>query len=1137
MVEGDVSADPEYESDRARFLGRGRTVMTARAVQDGDPLSNTTGTVLDPIFSLRQQVRIAPGGVARVAFWTVVAASRAELLDLIDKHHDRSAFDRARTLAWTQAQVQLRHLDIKSNEAADFQRLAAAILYADRRLRAPSGAIARGAGLQSGLWPHAISGDLPIVLLRIDDIDDIAQVRQLLRAHEYWRMKRLGVDLVIVNEHASSYVQDLQVAIDTAVRSSQSRPRLGEDFAQGAVYALRADLMTGEARALLQSVARVALIARRGAIADQLARIPDPVWAPPARRAPLALLASPPSPPALPMSPPSRWPPAAASSAQDQAALEFFNGFGGFAQNGREYVVVLEGGATTPAPWINVIANDGFGFQVSAEGSGYTWAVNSRENQLTPWSNDPVSDPAGEVIYVRDLASGEVWTATAQPVRDGGKYIARHGFGYSRFSHVAHGIGLELLQYVPAEDPVKISRLTLRNLSAEHRQLSVTAYVEWVLGLSRGASGPYIVTEFDAESGAMLARNPWNLAFPGRVAFACLVGTTTSWTADRSEFIGYRGTLGRPAALVAPGGLPSLSGTAGAGMDPCAALQCLVSLAPGESTEVAVLLGQCASADAARALIARYRDADLDGVLAAVTAQWADLLGAVQVRTPDRAMDIMLNGWLLYQTLACRIRARSAFYQASGAYGFRDQLQDTMALTFARPAETRRHLLRAAARQFETGDVQHWWLPHSGQGVRTRISDDCVWLAFATATYVTGADDAAVLDERIPFLDGPALAAGDHDLFFQPMVGEASASLFEHCARGIDRCIALTGEHGLPLIGGGDWNDGMNLVGAGGKGESVWLGWFLARTLALFAPLADARDAVRAANWRAHGLALREALERHGWDGAWYRRATYDDGALLGSRDSEACRIDAIAQSWSVLSGVGDPARSAMAMASLAELLVRRKEGLVLLFSPPFDGGEHDPGYLRAYPPGVRENGGQYSHAAMWSVLAFAELGDADTAVELFSMLNPIRHALTPAAAERYKVEPYVVAADVYSVAPHVGRGGWTWYTGAAGWMARAGIEGILGIRREGAWLLVAPRIPASWPGFQATITLGAAHYDVRVEREDAGDPAGIAMLDDVPISCENGAVRVHVEDGAHRLVLRLAASGAARTSVVSITV
>jgi len=557
-------------------------------------------------------------------------------------------------------------------------------------------------------------------------------------------------------------------------------------------------------------------------------------------------------------------------------------------------------------------------------------------------------------------------------------------------------------------------------------------------------------------------------------------------------------------------------------MDPCAALQCHVSLAPGESTEVAVLLGQCAGADEARALIARYRAENLDSTLAAVTAQWTDLLGAVQVKTPDRAMDIMLNGWLLYQTLACRVRARSAFYQASGAYGFRDQLQDTMALTFARPAETRRHLLRAAARQFEPGDVQHWWLPHSGQGVRTRISDDCVWLAFATATYVMGADDAAVLDERIPFLDGPALAAGDHDLFFQPMVAEASASLFEHCARGIDRCIGLTGEHGLPLIGGGDWNDGMNLVGAGGKGESVWLGWLLARTIALFALLADARDADRAARWRAHGLALREALEQHGWDGAWYRRATYDNGTPLGSKDSEACRIDAIAQSWSVLSGVGDPARSAMAMASLDQRLVRRDEGLALLFSPPFDGGVDDPGYLRAYPPGVRENGGQYSHAAMWSVLAFAELGDADTAVELFSMLNPIHHALTPQATDRYKVEPYVVAADVYSVAPHVGRGGWTWYTGAAGWMVRAGVEGILGIRREGAWLLIAPRIPASWPGFQATIALGAGHYDIRVERRGANDPVSAAMLDDLPIPCVNGAVRVQLEDGEHRLVLRL---------------
>ena len=1101
VVEGEFATAAQYESSRARFLGRGRTAGTAAVIADGRPLSNTVGTVLDAIFSLRRRVTIAPGRVARVAFWTMVASSRATLLDLIDKHRDRNAFDRAKTLAWTQAQVQLRHLDVDAEEAADFQRLAAPVLYADPRFRTPSDAIVRGAGSQSGLWPHAISGDLPIVLLRIDDIEDIAQVRQLLRAHEYWRMKRLAVDLVIINERASSYIQDLQIAIETAVRSSQSRPRLGEEAALGSVHTLRADLMSVEARALLRSVARVALIARRGSIADQLALVPQ----------------------ASSRGAPTRIPKASISSRRASSAgrdLEFFNGLGGFDQGGREYVTILDAGSTTPAPWINVISNPSFGFQVSADGSGTTWAENSRENQLTPWSNDPVTDPNPEAFYVRDQATGDLWTPTAQPLRDDGIYVARHGYGYSRFEHEANGVALGLLQYVPLADAIKISRLTLRNLSGKRRRLSVTAYAEWVLGASRSAAGPLIATQIDWPTGALLVRNPWSNAFPGRVAFADLAGRQTAWTADRTEFLGRNGSPAAPAALSVR---TPLSGTTGAGFDPCAALQCELELGVGQTIEVVAFIGQCGSVDEARALIARYRESDLDAVLDEVREHWRSVLETVQVKTPDRAMDIMLNGWLLYQTLACRIWARSAFYQASGAYGFRDQLQDGMALCFARPDETRRHLLRAAARQFVEGDVQHWWLPHSGQGVRTRISDDRVWLAFATATYIASSGDVAVLDELVPFLDGPVLSPGEHDAFFQPMVADTSASLFEHCARGLDQCLALTGERGLPLIGTGDWNDGMNRVGEGGKGESVWLGWLLLRTIELFTPQVEARDAERSQRWRAHAAAVREALEREAWDGQWYRRATFDDGSWLGSSANEECRIDSIAQSWAVLSGAADPARATLAMASLETNLIRSDDGLALLFTPPFDKTPRDPGYIKGYPPGLRENGGQYSHAAMWTMLAFAKQGAGDKAAELFALLNPINHARTPEEVERYKVEPYVVAADVYSVAPHVGRGGWTWYTGSAAWMYRAGIEGILGMRREGAFIVVDPCIPAAWPGYEATIEVADTRYEIRVENlSRRGRLVSHAVLDGLPVQCVEGRIRIALNGGTHRLLISI---------------
>ncbi|MEY3306676.1 MAG: hypothetical protein RLZZ413_714, partial [Pseudomonadota bacterium] len=833
VVEGTETAPIQFETDRARFIGRGNSIR--QPVRAAEPLTGTVGTVLDPIFSIRRRISIPGGGMARVTFWTLLAETPDKLLDLVDRHRDPSAFDRAETLAWTQAQVQLRHLGISRATALEFQQLSGGLLRGDAQLRAAPSRITAGLGPQSGLWQMGISGDLPLVIVLIDDAEDLGAVREALNAHEYWRMRQFAVDLVILNERASSYVQDLQIGIEAAIRTAQSRPRTaGHDGpAQGAVHAVRADLITPEAKALLLAAAGAVLVAGRGGIGAQLAA------AGPA-----------PGPAAVPFPPVSAG--SEAETPPDLPELEFFNGIGGFAEDGREYVTVLRDGQTTPAPWINVIANPGFGFQVSAEGGGHVWSENSRENQLTPWSNDPVSDPPGEAIYLQDLDSGIVWTPTALPIRTRGTYVARHGFGYSRFQHGGQGILCDLLQVVPLDAPVKISRIRLTNRSGRVRRLSVTGYAEWVLGASRSASAPFVVTQIE-DGGAVLARNPWGLAFPGRVAFADL-GAGATATASRMEFLGPAGRRDAPDGLRHP-----LSGQCGPGLDPCAALQRQVVLAPGETVDLVFQIGQEKSAEAARALIARIRSADIDALLADVTRHWTDLLGAVQIRSPDRAMDVMLNGWLLYQTLACRIWARAGFYQASGAYGFRDQLQDGMALTFSRPEMTCEHLLRAAGRQFPEGDVQHWWLPHSGQGVRTRISDDRVWLGYGVARYIAVSGDEGILDEAVPFLQGPALRPGAHDDFFLPEPSEESASLFEHCARGLDQAVALTGTNGMPLIGTGDWNDGMNRVGEGGTGTSVWLGWLLITTIGMMAPLADRRDPARATRWRAHAESLREA--------------------------------------------------------------------------------------------------------------------------------------------------------------------------------------------------------------------------------------------------------------------------------------
>jgi cyclic beta-1,2-glucan synthetase len=1068
----DVVAAVEYETDRARFLGRGRTIHNPVAVMDGRPLSNTAGPVLDPVFSLRIRLRVASGATVRASFSTMVASSREEIVGLADKYHDPAIFERNSTLAWTQAQVRLHHLGISSDEAQLFQYLANRILFSDPQMRPAAKILKRNALGAKALWRHSISGDLPIALLRIEDPEDRAIVWQLLRAHEYWRNKRLAVDLVILNDRNASYIQDLQDFLDNMVRGSRAAP-VGED-GQGGIFVVRSDLLTAEESELLQCVARVTLIAKQGTLAEQVARM----W----RVKPADVRRN------------------AASSSRGVAdianaapELEFFNGLGGFADGGREYVTVLGPGQHTPAPWINVIANPQIGFLVSESGSGYTWSMNSRENQLTPWSNDPVSDPPGEALYLRDDDTGELWAPTAAPIRiESARYVAHHGQGYSRFEHGSHGIACDLVQFVAWSDAVKISCLTLENRTSRSRRISVTAYLEWVLGPSRAPNAPFVVTAIDEATGAMFAHNAWNNEFGARVAFADLAGAQSSWTGDRTEFIGRNGNLARPAGLVHGA---ELTKRVGGGLDPCGVLQTTIELAPGQSRRITLLLGQAADRESARELVTCYRSLDPLSVLEEVTLKWDAILGTLQVRTPDRAMDLMFNRWLLYQTLACRMWARAAFYQAGGAYGFRDQLQDSMALALARPDLAREQLVRAAARQFPEGDVQHWWHPPTGRGVRTRCSDDLVWLPYAAAHYVAVTGDLGVLDEASGFLEGPALASGQEDAYFEPAQSNEHGSLFEHCARALDRSLG-TGIHGLPLIGAGDWNDGMNRVGHDGRGESVWLAWFLYSTLTRFAPLAARRgESRRAERWQQHAESLRVAVEREAWDGAWYRRAYFDDGTPLGTAYAAECRIDSLAQSWSAISGAADPTRAQRAMQSVDENLVRRGDDIVLLFTPPFDRTALDPGYIKGYLPGLRENGGQYTHAAVWCAVAWAALGDGDRAGELMDMLNPVNHASTRAGVHAYKVEPYVVAADIYGEPPQIRRGGWTWYTGAAGWMYRAGTEWLLGIRKAGQTLTIDPCIPRHWPGFEATYLFGKTQYEIKVDNPD-GVMRGVSSIE-----------------------------------------
>ena len=1105
-VHGAAVEEISYETDRMRFIGRGRTVAAPLAMSDSAALSGSAGSVLDPVVAIRYRITLEPEQTAVIDMVSGIGASRDAALSLAGKYQDRHLADRVFELAWTHTQVVLRQINASEADAQLYGRLASSIIYANSSLRADAGVISRNRRGQSGLWGYAISGDLPIVLLQIGDLANIELVRQLVQAHAYWRLKGLAVDLVIWNEDNAGYRQLLQEQIMGLIAAGIEAHVIDRP---GGIFVRRTEQMSDEDRILVQSVARVIISDRRGTLGDQINRrgLME-------ARAPHLN---------LPRFVPTRIHRAELPAAMAMPGFDllFHNGLGGFTPDSREYVITTAPGTVTPAPWVNVLANPHFGTVISESGLAYTWSENAHEFRLTPWGNDAVSEAGGEAFYLRDEESGHFWSPASLPSRGATPYVTRHGFGYSTFEHTEDDIATALCVYVDLEAAVKFSVLKVRNKSGRPRRLSATGYVEWVLGDLRPKSAMHVISEIDPASNALYAHNAYNTEFAKRTAFFDSDDANRTYTCDRAEFIGRNGTLRNPAAM----SRARLSNKSGAALDPCAAIQSTFELADGQEREFVFRIGAGHNADAARELVQRFRGSSAArGAYEKVRQYWDLTLGAVQVETPDQSLNVLANGWLVYQTLACRLWARSGYYQSGGAFGFRDQLQDVMALVHSEPALVREHLLRCAAHQYRDGDVQHWWHQTSGRGVRTHCSDDYLWLPLAICRYVLSTGDSGVLEESIGFLDGRPVKPEEDSYYDLPGHAKETASLYDHAVRAIVHGLNF-GERGLPLMGSGDWNDGMNLVGAGGQGESIWLGFFLYEVLTQFSALSRQRnDTAFAERCEREASQLKHNIEHNGWDGEWYRRAYFDDGTPLGSTSNSECQIDAIAQSWSVLSGAGDPQRVRMAMEAVDKRLVRRDDGLIQLLDPPFDKSSLNPGYIKGYVPGVRENGGQYTHSAIWTAMAFATLGDSRRAWELFGMINPINHANTQAKIATYKVEPYVAAADVYAVAPHTGRGGWTWYTGSAGWMYRLIVESLLGLKLEADKLRFAPCLPADWKTYKLQYRYCETLYRITVMQDHEHGNASTAGITVDGIVQSDDFIPLIDDRKEHAVEVRLAA-------------
>lgn len=1065
IVSGNREDNISYETSRVDFIGRNRDLNYPKALEE-DNLKNNIGIVLDPIMSIRTKVRLQENEKKIIYFITGISESKEDALKLSREYSNIKKLEKAFTIYNRGMQVELRNLSITENQANIYQELASYILFLNDKRKDREDYIKNINKHQKDLWAYGISGDLKIILLEIRNDDDLDTVRFVLKMHNYFRIQGLKTDLIIYNDEEDSYDKPLQNSINQIISSTASRDMINK---QGGIFIHNKATMLSEIKDFLIGISAIYIDSEKGIelrnlksvdrknIDEELLEDEDKILLKKNLEDNETQLES-----------------------LEEIDLDFFNGYGGFDKKDCSYVIKLSNYTSTPAPWINVISNDNFGFFISETGASHTWYKNSRENKITPWSNDWVKDPLGEAIYIRDNTLGTYFSITPKPVRDEGEYIIRHGFGYSSFSHNTKDINSSMTVFAPRDENLKIQKVVLENKSNEDKEISVFYYAQLVLGVLNYDTSKYITTY--NKGNYIYGQNPYSEFFGNLKAYSTILGgESLSFTCDRKEFIGASRSLESPKGLE----YKNLKGEFGSALDPCLVTECKINIKKGEKREIVILLGEEEKEDNIQNIIEKYSNiSNVYEELNKTKAYWRDFLGNISVKTENKSMDYLLNGWLLYQNYSCRYLARTAFYQSGGAYGFRDQLQDSMSLGLIDPNITKTQILRSASRQYLEGDVQHWWHPVINSGIRTRFSDDLLWLPFVTEEYIKVTGDYSILKEKALYLEDEPLKEGEDERYTIVNQSSKEGSIYEHCIKAIEKSLKF-GVHNIPLMGSGDWNDGMSTVGNKGKGESVWLGWFLYKILSDFEDLANyMNDEEKINKYKDIKEFIRENIEKNAWDGKWYKRAYFDDGTPLGSKENEECKIDSLSQSFALISGGGDKERGKKAIESTIENLVDEELGLIKLLSPPFEKSKLEPGYIKGYVAGVRENGGQYTHAATWVILALTKLNMGDKALKYFNMINPINHTRTEAECEKYKLEPYVMAADVYIREPHGGRGGWSWYTGTAGWMYKVGLENILGFTKyKGEGYKINPCVPSEWSGFAININNEKEQYKITVKK------------------------------------------------------